>query len=105
VATNKLVMRIGKGGSIRAVHADGYDFQRVHGCGPARRASHVEPIQSGPYAGWWHVDMSPLGPEFNYCLWPPHPPTERAAALAAEVEHLLQNWILKDDGRLQHQQP
>jgi hypothetical protein len=90
-----VIMRISKGGAIRAIHTDSYDFAGLHGCQPAVRASAVESIQSGPFAGWWHVDMSPLGPEYQYCLWPPHPPIARAAALAAERDHLEQAWLIK----------
>ena len=88
----RVVMRIGKGGSIRAIYADGYDFS-AHGCQPPTRASDVKPIPSGPLAGWWYVDMSPLGEAYQFCLWPPHPPTRRSAALAEEHQWLVDNWI------------
>jgi hypothetical protein len=69
------------------IHHDDY-------CPPGavpRRASTVEPIQSGPQAGKWVVDMSPLGPEFEYCLARPF--DTRREALAAEVAHLEEVWI------------
>jgi hypothetical protein len=56
-----------------------------------RRASRVEPIPSGPLAGKWSVDMSPLGEEFAYSLWPPY--DTRREALTAEAEHLEEVWI------------
>ncbi len=80
-------LRFGKGGLVRAVHND--DFQ-VPNTVP-RRASHVEPVPAGPLAGMWFVDMSPLGDEYQYSLWPPY--LTRREALAAEVKHLEEVWI------------
>jgi hypothetical protein len=81
-------LRFFKGGGVRAVHND--DYQVPTGAVP-RRASHVEPIQSGPHAGMWFVDMSPLGEEYEYSLWPPYP--KRREALEAEVKHLEEFWV------------
>jgi hypothetical protein len=74
-------------GRLRMIHHDDYT---PSGAVP-RRASRVEPIQDGPDRGKWMVDMSPLGPEFQYCLWPPY--DTRRAALAAETTHLEEVWI------------
>jgi len=93
---SRVIMRISPDGTLRAIHTDNYDFMGLHGCGPAQRASQIEPIQSGPNAGWWYADMSPLGEEYQFCLWPPFPPTQRAAALQAEYDWLVKNWIEKD---------
>lgn len=82
----KTVMRVSPT-SLRMIHHDDYP---VAGAVP-RRASHVEPIQSGRDAGKWSVDMSPLGPEFEYSLWPPY--ATRREALAAETTHLEEVWI------------
>ena len=82
----KTVMRI-RPGRLRMIHHDDY---RVAGAVP-RRASYVEPVQEGPDAGKWSVDMSPLGPEFQYSLWPPY--KTRREALAAETEHLEEVWL------------
>lgn len=85
-------MQIGPGGSIRAIHSDdSAPLLRKLGCEPPRRASHVEPIRQGPRAWEWSVDMSPLGPAYEYCLWPPSP--TREAALAAEHDHIEATWI------------
>jgi len=53
---------------------------------PTRRASHVEPIESGIHIGKWYVDMSPLGEGYQYCLMIPF--VTRGEALEAEVDHL-----------------
>jgi hypothetical protein len=84
---NGTIMRFGKGGRIRAIYNDSL---KLPGAVP-RRASHVEPIQSGPNAGKWFVDLSLLGPDFQYCLWPPF--ENRGDALAAEVDHIEKVWI------------
>lgn len=89
--SDDIVINFGLGGSVRAVHDDDYPFMDTHGCTPPRRASHVEPIQSGPNAGWWYVDMSPLGETFGYCLWPPL--QTRKEALAVEVDHVQRRWV------------
>ncbi len=88
MADEEIVIRFGPGGSVRMIHSD--DFA-VDGCEPAKRASHVEPIQAGPLAGQWYTDMSPLGEGFQYCLWPPLP--TRREALKAEVAHVVENWV------------
>ncbi len=82
----KTVMRI-RPGRLQMIHHDDY---APKGAVP-RRASLVEPIQSGPDQGKWSVDMSPLGEEFAYSLWPPF--DTRREALAAEVAHLTEVWI------------
>lgn len=87
---NGTVIRFGKGGRVRAIHHDDY----VLPGGRTRRASHVEPIPSGPNAGLWYVDMSPLGPQYQYCLWPPF--ETRREALDAETSHLEEVWIHGD---------
>ena len=86
-----MIMRISPGGEIRAIYDDTYPFTEIHGGEPPVRASHVEPIQTGPNAGKWFVDMSPLGEEYQYCLWPPF--EKRAEALAAEHDHIVKHWL------------
>lgn len=73
--------------SLKMIHHDDYT---PPGAVP-RRASRVEPIQEGPNAGKWMVDMSPLGPEFQYSLTKTF--DTRREALAAEVEHLEEVWL------------
>jgi len=90
-------LRIFPGGKVKAIYEDGLDTAGL-GLPPPVRASHVEPISSGPYAGWWMVDMSPLGlqenrPDFMVCLWPPFPPSCRGKALAAEKAFLEAAWL------------
>jgi len=83
------VIRFTKGGGVRAIYHDSYKFGAV-----PRRASRVEPIQSGSQAGRWFVDMSPLGARFQYCLLQTH--EARQEALAAEVKHIEEVWIYAD---------
>jgi len=76
----------------RAIHHDEHnDLFKELGFQPPRRASHVEPISSGPSAWNWYVDLSPLGEEWQFCLWPPKP--SREAAMKAEVVYLEANWM------------
>lgn len=91
MADEIIIINFGLGGTVRAVHDDDYPFMEVHGCAPPRRASHVEPIQTGPFSGWWYIDMSPLGDDFTYCLYPPL--KTRREALAAEVTHVRERWV------------
>ncbi len=92
----ELIMQFGPGGEIRAIHNDDTaPFLKAIGCGPPVRASHVEPIQAGPCAGLWHVDMSPLGEQYAYCLWPPF--DRRDNALMAEHQHIEEVWIRNTD--------
>jgi hypothetical protein len=85
-------MRISARHGIRAIHDDHVDLNRMLGRRPVpRRASHVEPIQEGPNAGLWYVDMSPLGESYRYCLWPAF--GSRQAALEEEHNHIVQHWI------------
>lgn len=91
---SKTIMRISDGGEIRAIVGSGLKpgtLEVVGCCSAAKRASHVEPIQSGPYKNYWMVDMSPMGEGWQYCLWPPLP--TRAEALKVEHQHLEQKWI------------
>lgn len=92
MAKKEVVMRFMPGGAVRAIHDDDYDFAGA-GFKPPTRASHVEPIQSGPCAGWWYADMSPLGEAFQFCLWPPC--RRRDEALQAEHDFIVENWIRK----------
>jgi hypothetical protein len=85
-------MRIWPGGRVEAIYTDDYDWSR-HGDVTVQRASHVEPIASGPYRGWWHADMSPLGQSYAYCLWPPR--RLREEALADETEHIEARWLTR----------
>ena len=91
----KTLIRIGPGGSLRAIHEDSCSTTlRAIGCDPPQRASHVEPIRHGLNAWRWAVDMSPLGDRFTYCLWPPC--DRRDQALAAERRHIVDHWIKKE---------
>jgi len=92
---NNTVMRITMGGGIRAIVGDGLSSKQLagHGCDAPTRASRIEPIDAGPQAGLWMVDMSPMGDDWRYCLWPPQ--ETRAAALKTEHQHLDEEWIQK----------
>lgn len=83
------------GRGARAVYDDDFPFAQA-GFAPPTRASHVEPIQSGPNAGRWYADMSPLGRGFEFCLWPPC--ERRDAALEAERRFICERWLL-DGGK------
>ena len=61
------------------------------GCEAPTRASNIEPIPAGPCKGYWMADMSPMGDDWQYCLWPPMP--TRKEALQQEHDHLNQKWI------------
>lgn len=87
-----IVVSVAADGTVRAVYDERLDVRRP-GDPPPRRASNVEPIPSGPLAGWWHADMSPLGEAFGYCLWPPR--ETRSEALGDEREHIERYWIGK----------
>ena len=80
-----------RNGSVRAIHHD--DYADILG-GITQRASHVEPITNGPCVGLWFVDMSPLGDEFGYCLWPPF--ERRDIALQAEHDHIEEHWLKRE---------
>lgn len=109
----KVRIHIGPGGVVRAVHKEGFDFTAL-GCGPPVRGSNVLPGgrvkaaaflllrrlfgETGHVAAWtrrwqgpWQVDYSPLGDEYRYCL--PRRFEAREQALAAEEEHLHENWV------------
>ena len=78
---------------MKAIVGDGTPPTKLMdlGCPPPTRASKIEPIQTGPFAGYYSVDMSPLGPAFQYCLWPPQ--NCRKAALDQEHEHVVEHWV------------
>jgi hypothetical protein len=76
----------------RAIHNDEHaGLLQSLGFSPPVRASHVEPIRFGSNAWKWMVDMSPLGEEYAFCLWPPF--ESRQAALDAEHDFILNNWV------------
>ena len=79
-----------QGSTARAIYDDALNWQSL-GFQPPARASHVEPIPEGVRAGQWYVDMSPLGPDHHYWLWPLH--RTRADALRHEHEHLSTYYI------------
>jgi hypothetical protein len=63
---------------------------------PVVRASSIEPITEGEYAGWWKVDFHHLAkatgdPKFAFCL--PQPFISRKEAIAAEVAWLKTNFL------------
>jgi hypothetical protein len=94
----KTVIRISADGVIRAMpgDADGEKLLQDIGCPAPTRASHIEPVpRSDPWL--WYVDMSPLGRDYQFCLWPPYP--SREAALAAEHAWIKQHWLVDDSYR------
>ena len=73
-------------GRVRCVYAEAIDLASL---GPLsiRRASHVEPDESGA----WRADLSPVGgPKLG-------PFACRSAALSAELAWLETNWLLGHD--------
>ncbi len=73
---------IERGGTVRCVYSEKIDVSSL-GTATIRRASHVEPDQSGQ----WLADLSPLaGPVLG-----PFP--LRSQALAAEQAWLEANWL------------
>ena len=87
-----LTIRFRADGSARTIYSDQHaDFLRGIGFMPPTRASHIEPIESGPDAWQWYVDLTPLGEDYAFCLWPPSP--SREAALQAERDYIQKNWV------------
>ena len=78
---------------LRAIYDDDYRFSShtTEGRPVPVRASHVEVVPTGPYAGFHYVDMSPLGDRFQYCLWPPF--DTRREALQAERHLVEKHWV------------
>ena len=73
-------------GEVRCIYGESIPLHRL-GQISIRRGSHVEPDE----AGNWHADMSPVkGPRLG-------PFETRSQALAAEVDWLNQNWLLRHD--------
>lgn len=90
--TDEIVITIRPGEGIRAIHDDRLQrFLPNSGKTEIRRASHVEPVPSGPYANHWYVDMSPLGEAHVFCFWPPK--TSRAEALQQEHDYIIKHWV------------
>ena len=87
----KLKIRFTPNGA-RVIHDDQFtDMLKQLNFKPPTRASHVEPIVDGPNAWQWRVDFTPLGHDWQFCLWPPLP--SREIALAAEHDFLQKHWV------------
>jgi len=61
-----------------------------------QRASRVEVIDSGPYAGYFYADLSLVAqaagqPKWAVCLYPPQPTYQEA--VASEVRWLKANFL------------
>ena len=86
------LIRLGPDGSIRALPGDAHGEQILQdlGCPAPRRASNVEPIP-GSVPWKWSVDMSPLGSDYLFCLWPAL--DSREQALTAEHAWIAQHWL------------
>ncbi len=82
-----LAINFKPGGTARTLYDESVDLAEL-GDLQIRRGSHVEPIESGPHAGKWFVDFSPVGHFF--CIGPF---TKRSTALQAEHRWLLENWV------------
>ena len=82
---------IDPGGLIRCIYAETIDLNAL-GQPTIRRASHVEPDDSGR---WW-ADLSPVtGPGLG-------PFDTRSEALDAEVRWLKEHWLAPGDGARLH---
>lgn len=90
---SKTAIRIFPDGRIVGI-AGAYDYTR-HTQKPVipRRASRVEPVESGPYAGYWYADMSPLSDRHQYCLYPPR--KTRQQTLDDEYME-VRRWLASD---------
>lgn len=71
-------------GQVRCIYTDELPLSDL-GELSISRASHVEPDS----VGWWRADLSPVGGPLL------GPFVKRTDALAAEVEWLRNNWLLK----------
>lgn len=76
---------IGRDGAIRFIHTDAVDISKLSpkiDLVTIRRASHVEPIQSGDNKNKFEADLTPVGgPVLG-------PFDLRSEALSAELSHL-----------------
>ena len=73
-------------GNCRCIYSEVIDVREI-GEASIRRGSHVEPTPDGR----WTADLSPVnGPSLG-------PFSTRSEALDAEVEWLLENWLMPDE--------
>ncbi|MCB9950023.1 MAG: hypothetical protein H6824_03490 [Planctomycetaceae bacterium] len=73
-------------GNCRCVYSEAIDVRQL-GSAVIQRGSHVEPTADGS----WTADLSPVnGPVLG-------PFSTRSEALDAEVEWLLENWLMPDE--------
>lgn len=80
-----------KGGGVRKLF-EARDRSVYAGRAVPRRASRVEVIEEpGPSHGLFHVDFSPLGDDYRFCLARTF--ADYHEAVAAEQDWLVQNWI------------
>jgi hypothetical protein len=74
--------------------ADCPEAASVLGAGP-QRASSIEPVSTGKFAGWWSVDFSPLVQlrpgVLAFCLISLF--RTRAEAIRAEIDWLEHNFL------------
>ena len=85
-------IRINPDGSREAIYSD--HTSHIVG-GEIRRASNVEPITTGPFAGQWFIDFSPLGEPYRFCMLKTFP--KRQEALAEEVRQLTAFYFLRKE--------
>ncbi|MEW4489458.1 hypothetical protein AB1L42_15355 [Thalassoglobus sp. JC818] len=73
-------------GYCRCVYSEAIDVRQL-GSAVIQRGSHVDPTAGGS----WTADLSPVnGPVLG-------PFSTRSEALDAEVEWLLENWLMPDE--------
>ena len=82
------VIRFGPGGGVRKLFAT--TDRSVFGAIP-RRASRVEVVECGPHQGNFHIELSPLGSQYQFCLVQTF--ADYAEAVQAEQDWLERNWI------------
>lgn len=95
----KTALRFYPGGRVKAIHDDGFPFEDAFGPDFAkarRRASVINTVESGPYAGYFYADMGHLAalhddPTLDVCLWPPQ--KTEAACKAQEVAFIGAEYI------------
>jgi len=86
----KFTMSVLPDGTSRSIWSDDWHPEVDPGA-VQRRASRVEVIPDGPQKGRFHVDFSPLGEEYRFCLAQTF--VRYRDAVAAEVAWLTKHWV------------
>ncbi len=95
-------MRFAPGGKVMAIHDDGFPFEKAFGVDFAkarRRASIINTVEEGRYAGYFYADMSYLADRLGddthrVCLYPPR--KEEADCKADEFIYVRDYFIERE---------